>query len=380
MHILPIASGKGGVGKSLISSNLAIALGQAGKKVVLADLDLGGSNLHLMLGIRSIPHGLGPFLNDQDIKFEDIIMKTEYENLFFIPGDAEIPGIANLKSQQKQKLIRKLKAIEADFLILDLGAGTGYNVMDFFLTSGQGIIVTTPNLTATVNAYLFIKNAIFRVLYSTFHRKSRAYAILEEMRKRGSALQKIYIPQLLDKIRKEDKENYGSFQESISRFHPRLILNMLEEPKDTEKVGKLRRSSREYLDLDVEHLGVIYRDNMQDVALSSRIPMVIYKPNSVLSQAVYRIADKLVQYETDDEGPINLEDLENTYQAAEMEAEIDYNSKMDYIEELLHTGALSTGDLIETIKSQQFEISQLKKQNNLYKKKLIKASEQGYKI
>ena len=97
MHIVPVASGKGGVGKSLISANLSIALGQAGKRVVLADLDLGGSNLHTMLGLRSVRAGIGTFLTDKGASFDDIVVPTEYDNVRFIPGDAEIPGIANLK-------------------------------------------------------------------------------------------------------------------------------------------------------------------------------------------------------------------------------------------------------------------------------------------
>ena len=62
MQIIPVASGKGGVGKSLLSANLAIALGQSGKKVILADLDLGASNLHLVLGVQSPKQGLGTWL------------------------------------------------------------------------------------------------------------------------------------------------------------------------------------------------------------------------------------------------------------------------------------------------------------------------------
>src|SRR6056297_78751 len=98
MHIVPIASGKGGVGKTLLAANLAVALGQAGKRVILADLDLGASNLHIALGSGSVKYGIGTFLNSKEIDFDDIILDTDYKNLRFIPGDAEIPGIANLKS------------------------------------------------------------------------------------------------------------------------------------------------------------------------------------------------------------------------------------------------------------------------------------------
>jgi flagellar biosynthesis protein FlhG len=98
MQILPIASGKGGVGKSLIATNLSIALAQAGKQVVIADFDLGGSNIHLMLGQSGIQQGIGVFLTNSKLKFEHIVLDTSYKNLRFVPGDAEIPGVANLKS------------------------------------------------------------------------------------------------------------------------------------------------------------------------------------------------------------------------------------------------------------------------------------------
>jgi len=92
VRIIPIASGKGGVGKSLVSANLSIALAQAGKRVVLVDLDLGSSNLHLILGFNAPRNGLGTYLSGAKVKFEDIIHETDYPNLRFIPGDAEIPG------------------------------------------------------------------------------------------------------------------------------------------------------------------------------------------------------------------------------------------------------------------------------------------------
>jgi len=380
MQILPVASGKGGVGKSLVACNLAVALGQAGKQVVLADLDLGGSNLHLMLGLRNVRKGIGTFLSDSDTDFSDIIINTDYEGLRFIPGDAEIPGIANLQASQKKMLIRRLSRLETDFLVLDLGAGTSFNIMDFFLTSGQGLIVTTPTPTATVNAYLFLKNAIFRLLSTSFKRKSKADTYIQNLRKQSDSLQKVYIPNLVEKIREIDPESHKTFKEAVSRFHPRLILNMLEDPKDADKAGRLRRSCNQYLDLDLEHLGIIYRDDIQDIALGSGLPIVSYKPNSVLSQAVYRIADKLIQLQSEDSGLVLWENVDETYEEAEAEAEADFENKIGYVEDLLHTGALTTGDLVETVKNQQLEISQLKKENMLLKSKLVKAIHQGFSV
>lgn len=379
MHIVPIASGKGGVGKSLVAANLSIALAESGRRVVLVDLDLGASNLHVMLGLSSVGRGVGTWLSAPNAEFSDILLATDYPNLRFIPGDAEIPGLANIASQQKTRLIKKLLSLDADYLVLDLGAGTGANILDFFLTASQGIVVTAPALTATLNAYLFLKNAVFRLMWTTFKKGTAAYSYLEGLRKDGSSLQKAYVPAILEQIGRIDPENRAVFDAKAAKFRPRLIMNMLEDPKDAEKAQKIRRSSRQYLNLDVEHLGILYRDDLQDIALGSRIPILRYKPQSVLSQAIYRMADKLVSCEDAGEAPLSDTYMDDTYQTAEMEAEIDFSAKVEYIEDLLHSGSLTTGDLVETVKSQQFEIGQLKKENQFLKSKLVKAFSQGFK-
>jgi flagellar biosynthesis protein FlhG len=378
VRIVPIASGKGGVGKSMVAANLSIALAQAGRKVVLADLDLGASNLHLILGVPAPKSGIGTFLVGAGTPFESVIMDTDYPNLRFVPGDAEVPGLANIKPAQKNQLVKRLLSVEADFLVLDLGAGTSSNILDFFLMSTHGIVVTAPTLTATLNAYLFLKNAVFRLLYGAFGTKSRAFEYLESLRKDGSSLQKAYVPAILDAVKGLDPERWAGAVERMRRFRPRVVMNMLEDPKDAEKVQKIRRSCKEYLNIEIEHLGVLYRDELQDIALGSRIPIIRYKPQSILSQALYRVADKLVQSEDEDDMPLSLAELEGGFRTAELEAETDFGAKMAYVEELLSSGVLTTGDLVETIRSQQFEVDKLRRENQFYKFKLTKAIEQGF--
>jgi len=380
VRILPVASGKGGVGKSLVSANLSIALAQAGKRVVLADLDLGASNLHLILGFDARKQGLGAYLSGAKVRFEDLCHETDYPNLRFIPGDSEIPGLANITARQKAQLAKHLLAIEdADYLVLDLGAGTSANTLDFFLLSGRGIVVTTPTLTATLNAYLFLKNAVFRLMWDSFKPKTKARALLESLKKDGASLQRAYIPEILGRVKELDPASRTAFDMRMSKLAPRLVLNMLEDPKDADKAQKIRRSCREYLGMDLEHLGIVYRDDLQDVALGSRIPIIRYKPQSVLSQAIYRIADKLVSTEGDDEAFLDPEYLDESYGTADAEAAVDFESKLDYVEDLLSSGALTQGDLVETIRMQQYELAQIRKENQFIKAKLAKALSQGFK-
>jgi len=380
MRILPIASGKGGVGKSLLACNLAIALGEAGRRVILADLDLGASNVHQILGLPRADRGLGTFLTRGDASLDGVIVDTDYPGLRVIPGDTEIPDMANIMPGQKNKLLRSLAKLDCDFLILDLGAGTSQNTVDFFLSSPSGIIISSPTLTSTLNAYLFLKNVIFRILTGCFKKKSPALQHLEVLRKDGTSLQRVYIPRLLETLEKADPAGCALFREKIRNLRPLLVLNLLDNPRDVEKGEKIQRSCAEYLGVEMEHMGVIYRDHMQDVALRSRLPVIRYKPQSVISQSIYRIADKLLQKEENDSSVLDITDFEESFQVAGLEAEVDFNARIEEIQNLLRTGALSQGDLLETIKSQQFEISGLKKENLLLKSKLLKAVEQGFSV
>ncbi len=370
MQIIPVASGKGGVGKSLLSANLAVALGQAGKKVILADLDLGASNLHLAIGVNP-KTGIGTFLTGGST-FEEIITPTDYENVSFIAGDSEIPGLSTLKVAQKNALIRKFHSLKADYLIIDLGAGTHLTILDLFLLSPQGIVVTAPTVTATLNGYLFLKNIVFRLMAATFKKGSKAAEYINKLRSDSTSLQRLYIPKMIEEIEKIDPENAAQLKTRLSQFRPRLIMNMIDQPKDADKAQKIRRSCQQYLGLDVESLGVMYRDSLQDKALASRLPVVIYKPNAVLSQAIYRTADKILQGET-----ISFDD---SFENAAEEASEDYTTKMSYVEDLVGTGALSVSELGEMIKQQQFEMTQLKNENLLLKSKLVKAAQQGFKV
>ena len=371
MQIIPVASGKGGVGKSLLSANLAIALGQAGKKVILADLDLGASNLHLVIGQNSPKKGIGTFLTGES-KFEEIITPTDYKNVSFIAGDSEIPGLSALKVAQKNSLIKKFHNVDADYLIVDLGAGTHLTILDLFLISPQGIIVTAPTVTATLNGYLFLKNAVFRLMAATFKKNSKAADYIAKLRNDSASLQRLYIPKLIEKISEIDPENGEKFKKRLSQFRPRLIMNMIDEPKDADKAQKIRRSCQQYLGLDVESLGVMYRDSMQDKALSSSLPVTVYKPNSVLAQAIFRIAEKIMQTES--------LSFDESFEQATEEATDDYSAKMSYVEDLVGSGALNVGELAEMIKTQQYELTQLKNENIMLKSRLVKAAKQGFKL
>ncbi|WP_445435940.1 P-loop NTPase [Candidatus Borreliella tachyglossi] len=371
MVIIPVASGKGGVGKSLFSTNIAICLANEGKKVLLTDLDLGGSNLHSMLNI--VPNkSIGTFLKTK-IYFKDIIVESGIKNLSFIAGDSGIPELANIAIFQKRRIINNLKALSYDYLIIDLGAGTTFNTIDFFLMSNRGVIVTIPTVTATMNSYLFLKNAIFRLISKVFTKETKAYEIISGIKKDSSDLQKIYIPNLLLKVETYDPENHAKFMKIFSQFSPFIVFNMLNTPDDIIKTERIIKSAKDYLNINLQSIGSIYKDELIDKALNHKIPITLYKPTSLTSKSIKKISKKLIELEnfTHDAELLIDKDLDESYNFVLKEAQDEYLEKAAYLESLLMTKTIDNNAIIDIIKSQQREITALRKQNMMFKKKLF---------
>jgi len=142
-----VGGGKGGVGKSLVTLLLGASLARFGRRVIMIDADLGGSNLHTLTGIRYPEYTLADFISRKVETLEQLVMETPVDNLRLISGADDILGIANPKFTQKGKLFAHIGKLEADFILLDLGAGSSFTTIDFFLYAPNKIVVVTPQVT-----------------------------------------------------------------------------------------------------------------------------------------------------------------------------------------------------------------------------------------
>ena len=163
-----IGGGKGGIGKSIFSLGLGISLARLGKKVILMDADLGGANLHTLMGVRYPTHTLEDFLLKRVDRLEDTILDTQVAGIGLICGADDILGGANPTFAQKIRVLNEIESLPADFVFLDLGAGTSFNTLDFFNYSPGKIAVFTSQATSLQNVYGFLKNALFRKLSREF--------------------------------------------------------------------------------------------------------------------------------------------------------------------------------------------------------------------
>jgi len=154
-RIIAVASGKGGVGKTNIATNLAIAYAQAGKRVMLMDADLGLANVNVVLGI--IPrYNLYHVIRKQK-SLRDIIMETNY-GIQIVAGASGFAKIANLSAEEREGFVDELSALSnIDVIIIDTSAGVSNNVISFVAAADEVLIVTTPEPTAITDAYGMIK-------------------------------------------------------------------------------------------------------------------------------------------------------------------------------------------------------------------------------
>ena len=274
-RVLPIASGKGGVGKSLITVNLGVTLARMGKTVILIDLDLGGSNLHTFLGIRNSRTGIGNYLNKQAESLESLIIPTEIDKLFFIPGDGLFAGAAHMHYFQKMKILKEIPNLVADYILLDLGAGTSNNVVDFFIPFPQGLIVTVPETTAILNAYSFLKTVLYRTAYRMFPPKSEERAMVQQFFKHRLEGSGNSLFTLADRLGELDTGNAEKIRKIVEVFYPGILINMGRTSGDRDLGKKLRLISRKNLGISIEYMGYLPYEKEVSRSIISRTPYAL---------------------------------------------------------------------------------------------------------
>lgn len=292
--IVPVASGKGGVGKTVLTANLGVSLARAGKTVILVDLDLGGSNLHTALGEKNNKSGIGNYIYKQERSLESLLVETRERRLYFIPGDSLLPGTANLPYFRKVKIMKELGDLVADFVILDLGSGSAYNTIDFFLMSAAGILVVTPETTSILNAYSFVKAALFRMLYRSFPARSDERALIHRFTTERLEGTERSTEALLDALGRLSPDAAETARGRLSSFLPRVVLNMGRTQRDVPLGAKLRQVARKNLDLEVQYIGFLPRDEEVGASIIQRRPLLSLNPESAFARNLEQVTNRLI--------------------------------------------------------------------------------------
>ncbi len=294
VNILPIASGKGGVGKSSIATNLAVLLAQKGKKTVLVDLDLGGANLHTLLGLKNNHVGLGNFIYKQMDTLTPLLQDTGIENLFFIAGDCLFPGTANLSFFIKRRIIKQLSLMDCDYIILDLGAGTTFNTLDFYLLTYNSLLITTPEITSILNAYSFLKSAAYRFFTCQFKAKSEERLAIQHYIESSTAGVESSFSGLIEKICVEFPESGNKARQELKKYRPQIILNMGSSVQDLEMARRLRSLIYNKLNIEVDFVGFIPKEDKLPLSIAQRKPLLILNPDCNFGKQLSAAAERIM--------------------------------------------------------------------------------------
>ncbi len=292
-RIIPIASGKGGVGKSLVAANLGVALARKGRTVILVDLDLGGANLHTFLGLRNRNSGIGSLYWKQERNLKALLAETGEERLWLVPGDNLLPGVANLDWQTKNRLIKELSGLPADFVLLDLGAGSSWNIVDFWLSSPGALIIVVPEITSVLNAYSFLKSAAFRLLSRFFPEGGPERRELKSFvagKREGSG------PSFFDfasDLAKRSPSRGGEAVKGLSDLCPCIVVNRAVEAADADMGYRLRDIASRNLGMTLSFGAFLPEDRAVPQSLAARRPLAASDPSAPFSRAIGAFAGRL---------------------------------------------------------------------------------------
>ena len=241
-RVIAITSGKGGVGKTNLTVNLAIAMTRIGRRVLIVDADLGMANVDVVLGTVSKHHLL--HLLEPDVALEDVLIHGPY-GINYISGGSAIERAVDFSPQERQCLMDKLSACEAmaDIVLVDTGAGLGRNVLDFILAADEVILVTTPEPTALTDAYAVMK----------------AYSLNSEKKDLKIVVNRVY-----------------------------------DEGESNEVLMKLQRTSEKFLSMSLTSLGYIYEDRSVMNAVKQQQPLLAAYPDTVAARCIEAVAKNVL--------------------------------------------------------------------------------------
>lgn len=285
--IVSIGSGKGGVGKSIIAANLSMLMAKRGKRVVLADLDVGGADAHILFGMLNPPRTLTDFIDRRVARLDEVLQPiSAHPFLQLLPGTGDTLATANLPYAKKKRLIRHFAQLQADVIVVDIGAGTSYHALDFFLMADHYVTVATPDPTSVLDLYRFIKLAAIRRVLSAFLSRD---AVSETLSERDFSS----IDEVIQAVGETDPNASEVASRTLQGFQPHLIVNRV-SGKSRVNVLHLKKLLQEYVGGDLTTLGEIPDDPAVTRAVRSFLPVVECEPTAPASLALNQAADALL--------------------------------------------------------------------------------------
>lgn len=290
--IIAVGGGKGGVGKSFISSSISIFLAQLGYDTLAVDLDLGGANLHTSLGVPLTNRGINEFIIDQNSDFSGLVQDTHWPKLKIVSGSSETLDVANVDEVQRSRIMSAIFRHKADFTVLDLSAGTHHSTLDFFLMAKHKVVVFTPEPSSIENAYRFLKASFFRKLRRYEHQLQLKAQIDELLANRTT--HGIKNPSDLIRVLVQREPVLGlKLKHILGEMNYQIVLNQARTRQETDMGLALQSVCNKYFGFQCDFLGGLEYDNAVWQSLRQKNHLLMANRQSHLYAQLMKIARNL---------------------------------------------------------------------------------------
>lgn len=297
-RVLAVTGARGGAGRTVIASNLALYLSTIGRKVVLVDADASGANLHTVLGMRRpislVRAGRLGARRDGTALIEEVTVRTPHPGLRLLYAGLDEPGPTTTRAERLAKLMSKLREIDAEYVVVDMGVGTGRDVVDAFLAADMGLFVTLPEPSALENTYQF-----FRAAFARFVRqRAKGAGEHEELQKHLRALGTAPAP--LDLYRELARQRAATAEvvrAAMDDFCPYLVINQTRLRADLQLGFDMQSAARRRLGVGIEYMGHIDHDDTVWTCVRNRRPLLLEVPGAKSSKKLEKIARRVLALE-----------------------------------------------------------------------------------
>ncbi len=296
-HVIAVGGGRGGVGKSIVAVNLAVYLAQLGRKVLLIDTDPAGAELHTVLGLGQPFSSLGrapaAASSNEDAEEEDLTpVATQVPGLSLVPQLYRAGSTVPVRPGRKARWARELKSLEADYVLLDLGAGTQPATLDLFLAADFGVCVSAPEPPAIEASYRFVRAVFVRALRRALVKDRFKLRLVERAE---AELGPLPAPQdLVHAIARYDSSLGQLAATELSRIRPRLVINSARLRADTDLGLSMCDLARRHLGVNFDYVGHIEQDDAVWLSVVHQRPVLIDSPTSKGARNLERIARRIL--------------------------------------------------------------------------------------
>jgi flagellar biosynthesis protein FlhG len=281
-EIISIASGKGGVGKSFFSSNVSMSLKYAGNDILLVDADLGGANLHDFIGLKVPSMGLYEFLKDK-VDISKVITKSP-AGVDFIGGSSDVLGLAHITNFEKLKILNKLKKLDYKYVLLDLGAGTSYNTIDFFNFADKKMMMMNPEPTSMENSYGFLKVAMYRKIELHLRKTPDMADVCKKIH--SKSMQFPNINSIYKEVGAISQQSLDEVKEIVENYKVGIILNLIKSRKELNVFYGFESVTKKYLGINIEKLGFMPYDSGVSDSIKLMKPFYVNNIKSDVSKCI----------------------------------------------------------------------------------------------